>query len=80
MLSMILMALRSSGVSIAVRTCCLILCGMSAQLAFARVVPNKNLQYQHSKSALVKWSFSRRLGGHVSHTRQGVVNVPQGLI
>jgi hypothetical protein len=41
---------------------------------------NKNLQHQHSKSVRVKWSFSRRHGSNVSHTRQGVVNVPQGLI
>jgi hypothetical protein len=32
------------------------------------------------RGVLVKWSFSRRLGGDVSHTRQGVVNTPLGLI
>jgi hypothetical protein len=65
---MILMALRSSGVSIAVRTCCLILCGMFAQRVFARVVPNKNAEHQHSKEVFVNKSFSRRLSGKVSHT------------
>jgi hypothetical protein len=32
-------------------------------------VPNKNAQHRHSKPMSVKWSFSRRQGGHVSHTR-----------
>jgi hypothetical protein len=41
-LSMTLIALRKSGFSMAEATCCLILCvGMSAQRAFARVVPTK---------------------------------------
>jgi hypothetical protein len=53
---------------------------MSAQRAFARRVPTEKPHHQHSKSVLVKWSFSRRLGSNVSYTRQGVVNVPQGLI
>jgi hypothetical protein len=41
---------------------------------------NQNEHYQHSKEATVNKSFSRRLGGYVSHTRQGVVSTPQGLI
>jgi hypothetical protein len=47
--------------------------------ARAHIVPAKNEQHQHSKAVLVKWSFSRRLGRNVSHTCQGVVNVPQRL-
>jgi hypothetical protein len=42
---------------------------MSGQRAFARVVPNKNPQRQHTKKVLVKWSFSRRQDGDVSHSR-----------
>jgi hypothetical protein len=72
--------LRSSGVSIAVRTCCLILCGMPAQRAFGRVVPNKNARRQHSREVLVNKSFSHRRGSNVSHTRQGVVDTQRGLI
>jgi hypothetical protein len=53
---------------------------MCAKRASVRAVPNKNAQHQHSEEVSVKWSFSRRLGGDVSHTRQGVVNTPQGLI
>jgi hypothetical protein len=53
---------------------------MSANARSRGGFQQKNPQCQHSKSVLVKWSFSRHLGGNVSHTRQGVVNVPQGLI
>jgi hypothetical protein len=34
-----------------------------------RLAPNeKNQQHHHSDAALVKWSFSRRLGRKVSHS------------
>jgi hypothetical protein len=42
---------------------------MCAKRASVHVVPNKNMQYRHSKNGPVKWSFSRRLVGNVSHTR-----------
>jgi hypothetical protein len=59
---------------------CARIVGICAKRASVRAVPNKNAQHQHSEEVSVKWSFSRRLGGDVSHTRQGVVNTPQGLI
>jgi hypothetical protein len=43
--------------------------GMCVKRARVCAVPDKNAQAQHIKAVLVKWSFSRRLGGYVRHTR-----------